>query len=318
MDKAVYIEDILGSGFEQCKIRLKDDYEGVASSTLIRRIATAESDKAILYVHGFNDYFFQSAMALEFNNNNCNFYALDLRKYGRSLLPHQKFNDIRNIKAYYEEINIALEIIHEEGNKTVTLMGHSTGGLILTLFTKDHPESNLFEGLILNSPFYKFNKNRMVRLFIPIVSWLGKYFPTIEIPGGFAKEYGEYLHKDFFGEWHYDLNWKPNIAPKVNLGWIRAIYKGQQELQKKFTSHQPCLVLHSAFSTTNMNKVSLIQHSDIILNIKDIKHTASNIDGEVDIVAIEGGRHDLILSKKEVRETVYKTIIGWMKRHKLV
>lgn len=313
-----YVEDILGNDFEQCKIELTDDYEGRAECTLIHRLSHSATDKAVLYIHGFNDYFFQAEMAFQYNDHNCNFYALDLRKYGRSFLPHQKFNDIRNLKDYYEEINLALDIIHYEGNKTVSLMGHSTGGLLITLFAKDNTRSKMFDGIILNSPFYEFNQSWLAKKLIPIASWLGKYFPTIRISGGFAKEYGEYLHKDFFGEWDYNLDWKPNIAPQVNLGWIRAIYQGQKELKRKFTILQPCLVLHSEHSTTDMNDPKLIQSSDTILNIEDIKRIAHNIGGNVEIVPIDGGLHDLILSEKDVRKNVYDIIWGWMTRNQLI
>lgn len=314
----IYFEDILKNGFEQCKIRLEDDYEGNVESTLIRRKAMAETDKAVLYIHGFNDYFFQSDMAHRFNEQSCNFYALDLRKYGRSLLPHQKFNDCRDLKEYYEEIIHAIDIIKQEGNNMVTLMGHSTGGLILTLFAKDHSGSDLFDGLILNSPFFEFNKSALVRKLIPMISFCGKYIPSVEISGGFAKEYGEYLHKSYFGEWEYNLDWKPNIAPKVNLGWIRAIYEGQKELKKAFSIQQPTLVLHSARSSTDMKNPDSIRSTDTILNINHIDRISKNIKGEVKITPIKGGIHDLILSSENVRNHVYDTLFGWMGQHGLI
>ena len=256
-------------------------------------------------------------MGRRFNEYGYNFYALDLRKYGRSHLANQKFNDIKNLKAYYEEITVALNIIHNENNKKVILFGHSTGGLILTLFAKDNIGSKLFDGLILNSPFFEFNKSRLVKKIIPLASSIGKIFPKLKIPGGFAKEYGENLHKSYSGEWEYDLAWKPNIAPKVNLGWIRAIHKAQMELKKLFKIEQPVLVLHSSLSATDVKDKEQIQTRDAILNVKDIELIAQNIKGDVEAIAIEGGLHDLVLSKKPVREKVYNTIFDWLKRNNL-
>ncbi|MEG8036484.1 hypothetical protein QP157_14580 [Sphingomonas sp. LR61] len=43
----------------------------------------------VLYVHGWSDYFFQREMAEHLEALGARFFALDLRKYGRSLLPHQ-------------------------------------------------------------------------------------------------------------------------------------------------------------------------------------------------------------------------------------
>lgn len=309
-----YTQDILGENLEQCIIPLKDDYEGKVIGTLIRKKANIHTEKAILYVHGFNDYFFQKELAVQFNDHKLNFYAIDLRKYGRSLLPHQTFNDIRDIKAYYEEILKALNIIHKEGNNTVLLMGHSTGGLILTLFAKDYSGSNLFDGLILNSPFYEFNLPIFAKALIPVISALGHIFPSMKIKGGFTEEYGKSIHNSYYGEWKYNLEWKPNTAPAVNLGWIRAIYKAQKELKKPFYIKQPVLVLHSKTSTKNYKSKEQISTSDAILNVKQIERIAQNITGNVEIKSIKGGLHDLVLSSARVRDYVYTTIFEWINR----
>ncbi|MFV0536667.1 MAG: alpha/beta hydrolase [Dysgonomonas sp.] len=316
LDFVKYKEDILKQGFEQCSIPLKDDYEGKVIATLVRRLIP-NLGKAVLYIHGFNDYFFQKELAFKFNEHGLNFYALDLRKYGRSYLPHQKFNDIRNLKNYYEEIFCALEIMRSEGNKEIILLGHSTGGLIVTLFAIDHPNSHLYNGIILNSPFYDFNLSSLEKKTLPILSFLGKKFPTVKIPGGFSKAYGKSIHKDYDGEWNYNLDWKPNVAPHVNLGWIRAIYEAQKELKTELHITCPMLVMHSLHSITNSKDKSQIQTTDIILNTAQINLIASNIEGDVEIIAIENAMHDLILSRKPVRENVYHTIYDWLTRHNL-
>ncbi|MDR2040051.1 MAG: alpha/beta hydrolase [Bacteroidales bacterium] len=310
-----YKEDILKDGFEQHTIQLKDDYEKHVISTLVRRLSAITSEKAVLYIHGFNDYFFQKEMAHQFNDHHFNFYALDLRRYGRSYLPHQKFNDIRNIKDYFEEITKALQIIHEEGNKQVILFGHSTGGLIISVYAKDHSEAKLFDGVILNSPFFEFNKSWIVKKLIPLVASIGKHFPKVKISGGFTEEYGKYLNKAYQGEWNYDLKWKPNIAPKINLGWIRAIYQAQEELKRPFHIQQPVLVMHSEKSVTNMKDKEQLQTRDAILNVKDIKQISGNIKGDVEVTPIRGGLHDLILSQKEVRDHVYDVMFKWIDTH---
>lgn len=316
LDFLKYKEDIFKEGFEQYSISLKDDYEGKVRSTLVRRLIP-NSGKAILYIHGFNDYFFQKELAFKFNEHEFNFYALDLRKYGRSYLPHQKFNDIRNLRDYYEDILCALNIMRAEGNKEIILLGHSTGGLIVTLFAKDYPDSLLYNGIILNSPFYDFNLSPLEKNVLPILSFLGKNLPTLKIPGGFSKAYGKSIHKDYDGEWDYNLNWKPNIAPQVNLGWIRAIYEAQKELKKEFHITCPVLVMHSLHSIENKKDKNQIQTTDIILDVDQINLIAKKIKGDVEIVAIENAIHDLILSHKPIRENVYNTIYDWLTRHNL-
>lgn len=307
-----YSEDILKNGFERLMIPLRDDYEGEAVATLVRRLAATDNGKAVLYLHGFNDYFFQEEMALQFNAHGYHLYALDLRKYGRSWLPHQKFNDIRDLKAYYEEITRALEIIRQEGATQVLLLGHSTGGLILTIYAKDHPDHRLFNSLILNSPFYEFNQSGVVKRLLPLLAWLGKYIPKVKVPGGFSVEYGKSIYRGESGEWEYDLGWKPHIAPKVNLGWIRAIYRGQQELKKPYAITVPVLVMHSTRSVDDLKDSDQVHSRDVILHVEDIVRAAARIEGDVTDASIKGGLHDLVLSAKPAREKVYETIFNWL------
>ena len=60
---AQYSPDILGNGFQSKTIQMPKDYEGDVVCTLIRKKCNNKnSDKAILYIHGYNDYFFQSQL----------------------------------------------------------------------------------------------------------------------------------------------------------------------------------------------------------------------------------------------------------------
>ena len=55
-----------------------------------------------------------------------------------------------------------------------------------------------------------------------------------------------------------------------------------------------------------------MQSRDAILNVNDIRRMARNIRGKVDVVAVPGGLHDLVLSRKEVREKVYQLVFEWL------
>jgi hypothetical protein len=56
-----------------------------------------------VYLHGYNDYFFHTA-AEKFNENNFDFYALDLEN--GSLLKISNY--CKDIEEYFEEISIAI------------------------------------------------------------------------------------------------------------------------------------------------------------------------------------------------------------------
>lgn len=306
-------DDILGPEFEQMKIALQNDFAGKVEATLIRMRKQTKSKVATLYIHGFNDYFFQSEMAHKFEEKGANFYALDLRRYGRSFRISQDFNDIRDIKSYYEEISKAMDIIRQEGSEKIILMGHSTGGLIITLFAKDNTGKKIFDAVILNSPFYEFNmSSKIKRAITPLAANVGKIFPNIRISGALSKEYGESLHKDYDGEWDYNLNWKPNTPPPISLGWLNAIREGHIELRDYFEIKEPVLVLSSTATITDKFDKPQLQKMDAVLNIEHIRNTASKIRGNIEIVAIEDGMHDLVLSRKDVREKVYETMLNWV------
>ena len=97
------------AGFEALELRFPDDYDGAVMATLVRLPAGEAPRGAVLYVHGFADYFFQRHMAERFAAEGYAFYALDLRKHGRSLLPHQHACFCKDIAEYFADISRAID-----------------------------------------------------------------------------------------------------------------------------------------------------------------------------------------------------------------
>lgn len=54
---------------------------------------------------------FPKEMAEQFNQQGYDFYALDLRKYGRSYLAHQDMFYVQNLNEYDAEISEALKLL---------------------------------------------------------------------------------------------------------------------------------------------------------------------------------------------------------------
>jgi alpha-beta hydrolase superfamily lysophospholipase len=312
-----YKEDVFKNGFERTTIVLPDDYEGTVTATLIRKRYSMQSTKAILCIHGFNDYFFQTIIADEFLNKGYHFYALDLRKYGRSILPNHSANNVRNLSEYYEDIDQALAIISEEGSQEIVLYGHSTGGLLISLYAADRKGKESFDVLVCNSPFYDFNVPWIQKkTVIPILSFLGKFYPNLRLPITFSKFYGKSLHKNDFGEWDYDLKWKPHVAPSINAGWVNAIHKGHLRIAGGIIVNKPLLVLHSLKSVFVKEWSEEMFEGDAILNVKDITERAKLIDSpHKDVIGIEGTIHDLVLSGKLKRDIVFETIFEWLAKY---
>ena len=131
-DPQTWAPDILGAPFEQVTLPLGTDAEGEVMATLVRSRPRAAAlkplaDVDVLYVHGWSDYFFQKGLARFWNRLGARFYALDLRKYGRSLRPGQTPGYIANLEDYDADIAAALDAMRERGHgpaRRLALMGH--------------------------------------------------------------------------------------------------------------------------------------------------------------------------------------------------
>lgn len=295
------------SRFSIHKIPLKDDYEGRVEATLLLRKSETPSDKAILYVHGFVDYFFQYELADWANGLGFNFYALDLRKYGRSILPHQKPNNFKNYQEYFEELDLAIDQIRRtDVNTQLVLMGHSTGGLISSLYAHHKKDDKTIDALILNSPFLDFNMPVLKkRIGLPLITALGRIWPNLPSPSGLKKGYATSIHKEHQGEWDFSLEYKPIAGFPINLGWINAIYTAQQKLQKGLDIEIPILIMHAEKSVTPGNYSPDMHTADAVLDINDIARFSKVVGKKTEVVVVQNGIHDLVLSREPIRLKVY-------------
>jgi len=155
----------LNTDFISTKIELDPDYEGEVIATLISSKLNKGDRKSVLYVHGYVDYFFHPHLCEEFHKNQFDFYALDLRKCGRSLLAHQKPNYCEDIEEYFEEITKSIDRIKENGSKSIYLLGHSTGGLTTSCYMNKGDRKEDIAALVLNSPFLDMAENNLCSQF---------------------------------------------------------------------------------------------------------------------------------------------------------
>ncbi len=304
--------DYLGAGFEMTHIIHPDDYSGHVRSAVIRLLSHGESKKSILYVHGFSDYFLQAEMAEMFARNGYNFYAVDLRKYGRSLMIGQRMFQVRDMHEYFADIESAIDIITAEGNQEIILMGHSTGGLTTSLYMSEHP-SLMIKALMLNSPFLDWNLPPLMRrMAMPIVSMLGKIMPNVKVKQKPDSGYAETLSTEHGGEWTYRTDWKPDILPDPDMGWIRAIHTAQRLLRHR-KINVPILLMHSAESVRGGDGKEKYYRADAILDVDAISRYGLRLGDDVTEITFFGGLHDLALSRKEIRQEMYAAMLDWLK-----
>ncbi len=305
--------DVLGAPYVRRRITLPPDEEGEVEATLVSLRAPVPTRRAVLYLHGYVDYFFQTHLAEFFTGHGYDFYALDLRKHGRSLLPHQTPNFCLDIAEYYAEIDAALAIIRDEdGHDTVLLNGHSTGGLIAALYADRVRGRGLIQALFLNSPFLEFNEPWIMRRgFAPIVRLIGRLSPHAGIGQQLGTLYGTTIHADHAGEWSYDLRWKPLNGFKIEAGWVRAIAHAHRQAQRGLAIDVPVLVATSARSYKG--KLSDAAHrADTVLNVAHMVQYGPGLARDVTVMQFDGGLHDLTLSAPAVRETLLHDLARWL------
>ncbi|WP_258069994.1 alpha/beta hydrolase [Arthrobacter sp. SX1312] len=311
-----YREDILGAGYEVRTLSLRPDEEGDVVATLVRRTLPAGSRRAVLYVHGFVDYFFQTHLADAWLAAGFDFYALDLRKYGRSLREHQTPNYITSLDAYDEELDEASRIIREEeGHDVLVVMGHSTGGLVTSLWTHRRHGQGIVDGLVLNSPWFDLNASLFQRtLGTAAVHRLGTLRPRAVV-GKLGSGYGRYLHRESGGEWEYDLAWKPHGGFPVVAGWLRAIRRGHAELNRGLAIDCPVFVACSDATSNPVKEPTRISSTDVVLDVAHIAGRAPKLGRLVTLVRIAGGIHDLALSPEPARAQFFEELGRWQQTY---
>jgi alpha-beta hydrolase superfamily lysophospholipase len=247
----------------------------------------------VLYVHGYTDYFFQRHMAERFAAEGYAFHALDLRKHGRSLRPHQHPNFCKHVSEYYADLDKAIAVI----GAPVLLAGHSTGGLVCSLYAHEGQRRDQVSALWLNSPFFDWNAPDWKRPQIHLGAAMGRLAPFTKSPEALPRGYTDRLLRD----WEFDTKLKPLEGFPVYLGWIAAMSEAHAKVHRGLSIACPVLAMHS-------------DQADVVLNWKHIARHSRTLGPEVTVLAFPGGVHDLVLSAPALREEVFRQLFAWAAR----
>ena len=285
--------DALLPGFEARELAFPPDYDGPVIATLVRLPVRAAPRGAVLYVHGFSDYFFQRHMAERFAAEGYAFYAVDLRKYGRSILPHQHPNFCKSVSEHYADLDAALEAI----DAPVLLAGHSMGGLVCSLYAHEGRRREQVQALWLNSPFLDWNLPEWRKVQLHLAAAAGRYAPFLNDPKAFRPDYTRGLLTD----WEFDTRLKPEYGFPLYYGWLGAISDGFEKLHRGLRLGCPVLSMHS-------------DEGDIVLDWRQIARWSRTLGSNVTVLAFPGGWHDLVLSPGRIREAVFTEVFAWAER----
>jgi alpha-beta hydrolase superfamily lysophospholipase len=286
-------------------------------AVLVRRRSASGNGAAVLYIHGYVDYFFQRHLAEFFNDRGVHFYALDLRRHGRALMPHQQPNVVHDMDELLVDVAAAIDVLAEhEGVEWLLANGHSTGGLVAALFAARGQGRERVDALILNSPFLDMNLPAwQAKLLEPVLAGLGAVFPNLRLPG-LSPLYGESLHVGQRGAWQYDTAWKPIAGFPTRAGWFRAVHRAQAEVAAGLDIACPVLVLHAERSKRPQVWHEDIRGADIVLDIEDMKRLARRLGPAVEVQGVPGGIHDLVLSEPAARGDTFARKGAWLDRER--
>lgn len=313
--------------YEVLTIPLGQDPEGEDPivATLVRKPGQPDGPRgAVLYVHGFTDYFFQERLAEFFHDRGFAFYALDLRKAGRSLAMHHQPHYTTDLARYDEELGRALDVIVDEeresgGAERVIVGGHSTGGLVTALWLdrirREDPERHRrVAGLMLNSPWFDLQGEAVLRTgaVTKIIDTVGRLRPKTLVPRKLSSAYGDSLHDSKHGEWSYNLDCKPLEGFPVTFGWLSAVRAGHRALHSGLDVGVPALVLRSDKSAFRAEYHPVVDVADTVLDVQHIAQWAGNLGTHVLSVAIPDAKHDVFLSSEAARDRAYHEVDRWL------
>jgi len=306
------------------------DGEGDLVATLVRRGEPDPSAaRAVLLVHGFTDYFFNTELADHFAARGFAFYALDLHKCGRSWRQDQTPHFTTNLARYDTELERALDLIAAEARSDVAgqtapaakvlVYGHSAGGLIVSLWldrlrSRGATERKHVAGLVLNSPWLDLQGPAVLRM-VPTAAAIGavsRFRKRMVVRPPTEGGYGTTLHRDYSGDFDYNLQWKPIGGFPVTLGWIHAIRRGHAKLHRGLDVGVPNLILRSDRSVREVTDPDTIQRGDAVLDVKQIARWAGCIGNRTTVVPIPDAKHDVFLSVAESRQTAYRELDRWL------
>ena len=255
-----WVPDVLGDEFEQRTLPLGSDDEGDVVATLVRALPATPSAAPngwdrfmrrlrgravddpppmldgvdVLYVHGWSDYFFQKRLARFWTARGARFYALDLRKYGRSLRDGQTPGYITDLVTYDEDIAAALDVMGADaaaspGGRRLVLLGHSTGGLVLSLWASRHP--GRADAVVLNSPWLEFQLGAVRTAILPVVELGARWRPHDAAPqvdlGFYARAQAEVADPDDPMDVNHE--WRPEHAMTVSCRLAERHPRGAHE-----------------------------------------------------------------------------------------
>ncbi len=329
--------DILGPDYSALTLAVPRPDGTARAATLVRHTpagggrqgptAGERRDRhAVLYIHGWSDYFYNTGLAEFFTDHGYDFYALDLHDHGRNLAGPELGGYVDDLADYDDEITLAHSVIRSASGTDGTggtggtdgtdvpimLMGHSTGGLIATLWAHKFPGK--VSQLVLNSPWLEIQGGPAIRrAATPLVRPVAELRPLMRMRVPERNFYWRGISDEAYGEWPVDRTMRLPQAFPVRAGWMRAILAAQHQVAGGLGLTMPILVLLSSRSMLGPVWNGAMLRADVVLDVRTLALRAVSLGSSVSVERIDGALHEVFLSGGDVRRDAYRRLDRWLR-----
>nr|WP_255768975.1 alpha/beta hydrolase [Pseudarthrobacter sulfonivorans] len=305
------------------------DDEGDVVATLIRYGGAPKAAggsgsevRVVLYLHGWADYFLQAELAEHLAAEGFHFYALDLRKFGRSLRDWQTSGYAADLQVYDEDLSAALAAIradlsHLTGpgrSPAVHVLAHSLGGLIAALWADRHPGE--LASLILNAPWLELQGSSLVRnLAMRLVEPVARADPRRPFLLPAMPGYWQSVSSEAHGEWQLHPVWRPVTSFPIRAGWVKAVLAGHAAVARGLNIKAPVLVMLSDRTRIQAEWTEELMHADAVIDVEETATRALRLGRRIAVFRYPGAIHDVFLSERPIREEAYRDVACWMESY---
>lgn len=326
-----WVPDVL-PGCVRRTLPLGEDEEGPISATLVRHdgedgsVPGLDSDHAarfdgaprapVLHLHGWSDYFYNRPLAEAFAAQGRPFYALDLRRYGRSLRAWQTPGYIDDLVEYDADLEAALAVMRQEHPRAPApvIHGHSTGGLVAALWAHRHPSAA--SALVLNSPWLELPGDAAARTAVEgLLAPLSHLNPRRPLRVPRVDNYWQSLSDQAQGEWTLHPLWRPRKSFRMSAGWLRAVLAGHRQVHEGLSLEIPVLVLLSTQTVYSRQWNEQLLESDTVLDVELLARRAVKLGSRVTVVRLRRAMHDVFASPEPVRRQAFGEVLRWLRAY---
>ncbi|NRA87162.1 MAG: alpha/beta hydrolase [Rhizobiales bacterium] len=236
---------------------------------------------------------------------------MDWRGQGLSdrLTSNRRKGHVTTFENYAKDVDVFMgKIVKQQCKKPYIALSHSTGACVLTQVLAEPKTADLFEKVILISPFYKFEistlKNIVVRFISAFLVTFGMGKLKATFLEGMPKELKPFDSNNLISSDKFRMEREQKII-KANLnlaigaptfGWLHAAFLSIKKINNpKFVRNirTPVLILMGL--------------GDYLVSQKSIRKVASNVKN-CKLIEIDDGRHELLMERDELQKPVWAAI----------